>query len=257
MLFSAPVWANQARQMCLSCHSSHYTERGKCSGCHRGNPASERKNIAHAGLIASKYAQYTIGEPSYLNGANNVIEQYSCRRCHISNGRGNRLAVNLDASAARKTPEELLSSIRRPVNNMPDFRLNDEQVTLLVNAILAGSQTYTSDADAPVAVHFINANKSIIDIFTRTCGSCHRLLSERGGALGFGDIGPNLSGLFSANYPKTFRGEKAWTFENIKLWLKNPREFKFWAGMRPIKLTEKELKELESILIISSYSNIF
>jgi hypothetical protein len=67
------------------------------------------------------------------------------------------------------------------------------------------------------------------------------------GALGAGDIGPNLSGLFSQHYPKTFRNGEVWSARNLRAWLKNPREIREWARMQPVVLTEKEMKELEAI----------
>lgn len=252
LLLSAPALAEQSHRLCLACHPVHYAERGGCSSCHRGNPASDRKNIAHAGLVAGKYARYTLDDPQYLKGAHSLLDQYSCRRCHISNGRGNRLAANLDASVARKSPSELDNSILLPVNNMPDFRLNKEQTTLLVNAILAGSHSRTPEVSTPAAVHFSNAKNKNTDVFTRTCGSCHRLLSEHRGALGAGKIGPDLSGLFSVNYPKNYRVNDSWTPHNLSFWLKNPREVQLWSRMRPVRLTADELNELESILQISS-----
>ncbi|MEI6208948.1 MAG: selenite/tellurite reduction operon c-type cytochrome lipoprotein ExtS [Desulfuromonadales bacterium] len=239
--------------MCLACHPSHHSERGRCPDCHRGNPASERRNIAHAGFISGKYARYTLGDTSYLNGVNRLVDLYSCRRCHISNGRGNRLAINLDAAAARKTAEELEVSIRNPVDNMPNFGLGSQQTILLVNAILAGSQRQKAGTGAPVAVHFSVAKNRNVDVLSRACGTCHRVLSERRGALGTGNIAPNLSGLLSTWYPKTFRNEYAWTFQNLKSWLKNPRAARPWTRMRPVvSLSGDELSELESILKVTS-----
>ena len=252
---SAAAFAEPTRQICLSCHTSHFAERGVCTGCHRGNPGSERKNIAHKEVVAGKYARYTLGDKVYLDSANRSLDQYACRRCHIIDGRGNRLAINLDASAPRKTTEELADAIRRPVNNMPDFALDEEQRVLLVNAILAGSKTHKTEINTPVAVHF-NSAKNIgeADVFTRKCGSCHRLLSESRGGVGSGNIAPNLSGLLSPHYPKSFKGSEAWTFRNLKSWLNNPREFKALTTMRPIKLTDEELKELESVLRLTYVS---
>lgn len=238
--------------MCLACHTVHYAERGGCPDCHRGNPSSERKNIAHAGLIPGKYAFFALGDQPHVKNGNRLIDQYACRRCHVIDGRGNRLAVSLDMAAAGKTPGELAGSIRRPVEFMPDFGMDEEGITYLLNAILAGSQRRKADAGGPVAVHFDIAGKKSDDVFSIKCGSCHRVLSERRGALGKGNIGPNLSGLLSTYYPKTFRDSQAWTVQNLKTWLNNPREIKPWARMRPIKLTGDETRELESILQVSS-----
>jgi cytochrome c2 len=135
---------------------------------------------------------------------------------------------------------------------MPNFHLNEEQAALLVNALLAGSRSHISDVRAPVTVHFSNATVKNVDVFSRACGFCHSVLSERRGALGTANTGPNLSGLLSVNYPKTFRFNDSWTVHNLSSWLKNPREVRLSARMRPIELTDVEYKELISILQITS-----
>jgi mono/diheme cytochrome c family protein len=245
---TTPAWGGQPPQLCLSCHPVHYAERGRCSDCHRGNPASERKNIAHAGLRAGKYARFTLGDGVYIKEGERLMEQLACRRCHVSGGRGNRLAVSLDGAAVRKTAGELALSIRRPVANMPNFALTEDQITTLVNAVFAGSQGHDTAESAPVRVHFNASGKKRADIFSAKCGSCHRILSERLGAVGTGEVGPNLSGLFSEYYPKTFKNGDAWTIQNLSAWLKNPRETRAWAKMLPVTLTEAEIKELTQIL---------
>lgn len=242
------VWGGQKLQLCLSCHVPHYTGRAVCSDCHHGNPASERKNIAHSGLRAGKYVRFTLGDFSEKKEREWLMEELACRRCHVSGGRGDRLATNLDGAAVRKTAGELVLSIRHPVAAMPDFRLNDEQITTLVNAVFAGSSGRQPDNTAPVKVHFNTSGNKREDLFSKKCGSCHRTLTASLGALGTGDIGPNLSGLFSGFYPKTFRNGESWNARNLSAWLKNPREIKVWARMQPVVLTGKELKELETML---------
>lgn len=250
-LAAVPAWGVQPRRLCLSCHPAHYAARGGCSDCHLGNPASERKNIAHAGVRAGKYARFTIGDEAYIKGGERLMDQLACRRCHVSGGRGNRLAVSLDGAAVRKTAGELALSIRLPVSIMPNFALKEEETTTLVNAILAGSQGRQTDGAAPVRVHFSNIGKKRVDIFMAKCGGCHRILSRRLGAVGTGEAAPDLSGLFSVFYPKTFRGGEAWTHRNLAAWLKNPREIRPWARMLPVALTGTETKELESVIIVS------
>ena len=247
--------AGYQRQLCLSCHPAHYTERGRCNDCHLGNPASERKNIAHAGFRKGKHARFTLGEKTFVTYEQHLMDQLACRRCHISAGRGNRLAVSLDGAAVRRTAGELALSIKQPVANMPDFALNEEQVTTLVNAILDASQGRNTDKSAPVGVHFITSGKKNPDVFSTKCGGCHRILSERCGAIGISEIGPNLSGLFSTYYPKTFKNNGAWTIPNMNTWLKNPREIRRWSKMQPVALTEVETKELVSIITVSPESH--
>ena len=47
-------------------------------------------------------------------------------------------------------------------------------------------------------------------MFNNHCGSCHRMLTQQLGGLGQGDIGPNLSGIFSEFYFKNFKDGKSW-----------------------------------------------
>lgn len=77
------------------------------------------------------------------------------------------------------------------------------------------------------------------------------MLSERLGAVGTGNIGPNLSGLFTEFYPKTFRNNGIWTVSNLNLWLQNPRKIKVGARMQPVPLTGAEAKDLEPIILVS------
>ncbi len=251
LLAAAPTWGGQARQLCLSCHPSHYTERGGCSYCHLGNPSTERKNIAHAGLRPGRYARFTLGDRDQIRVGELLMDRLACRRCHVSGGRGNNLAVSLDGSAARKTAGELALSIRHPAANMPDFRLDEEQITTLVNAVFAGAEGRETAETAVARVHFNASGKKSADVFSTKCGSCHRILSDRFGAVGSGEIGPNLSGLFTRHYPKTFRDGEAWTARNLAVWLKNPREIRPWSRMLPVSLTEAETKELVSIISVA------
>ena len=251
-LAALPAWGGQQLQLCLSCHPAHYTERGTCSHCHRGNPASERNNIAHTGLRAGKFVRFTLGEPVQKKEGEHLMYQFGCRRCHITAGRGNALASNLDGAAARKTAKELVLSIRQPVATMPKFGLDDERITMLVNMIFAGSEGRDMNKSAPVKVHFNNSGNKSEDIFSKKCGSCHRVVTGHLGALGSGDIGPNLSGLFSPYYPKTFKNRENWTSRNLGDWLKNPRAIQIWARMQPVTLNEKEMAELVAIFPVST-----
>jgi cytochrome c2 len=246
VMIATPV-AAQPRQLCLSCHPAHYEARGECTGCHLGNAASLRKNIAHAGIRAGKYTRFIMADAGRVKSQELLLEQYACRRCHLSSGRGNHLAANLDSSAIRNTAQQLASSIRQPVAGMPDFGMNDDRVTTLVNAILTGSKGHENDTLLPVKVHF-SVGRQGADVFSTKCGSCHQLLSRRLGALGTSRIAPNLSGLLTEYYPKTFRYNDVWTFRKLEVWLKNPRDVKPLAGMLPVVLKKTELNELDSIL---------
>ena len=250
-LLCLPAWGAQTRQMCLSCHPSHYAGQGGCVGCHRGNPGSDRKNIAHHRLIAGRFARFTLGETAELYEGKRLLELYGCRRCHVSAGKGNRLATPLDTLADVRNPEEIVAAIKAPAQGMPDFRLTEQQAVLLVNAVLAGArQGRVQDREQPLRVHFEPDQGGKENVFTRKCGPCHRVLTERQGVLGKGDIGPNLSGLFSAYYPKTFDQGKAWTGERLRHWLVNPRAVRAGARMPPIELSAAEFRELVETLLV-------
>lgn len=248
LALAAPVFGGQARQLCLTCHPVHLSERGRCIDCHLGNSESTRKNIAHSGLRAGKFIRFTVGDAVQVKKGDLLLEQFACRRCHVSDNRGNRLAVSLDAAANLKTGEELAASIRRPVENMPDFGLSEDQITILVNALYYRSNSNNVKTGKPDTVHFNMQKNKKTDVFTRKCAPCHRVLSERLGALGTGNIGPNLSGILTPNYPQTFKGKAAWSAQSIKTWLSNPRKIYPWSRMLPITLTDSELKDLTTIL---------
>lgn len=253
LLAAAPALAGPVRQLCQSCHPSHYVERGLCTTCHRGNPASDRKNIAHQLLISGRYAAFTLGDSPLLRRGGRLIEQFACRRCHVIGGRGNRLSANLDHSVARKAPEAITESILHPVQNMPDFHMEESRSVMLVNALLAeaGRQKAVSGEQRQI-VHFDRKGTVGKDIFSRTCGSCHRVLTARLGGLGQGDAGPNLSGLLSPHYPATFRENGRWAERELGEWLKNPRQTRAMARMQPVILTAAEFRELVEILTVES-----
>lgn len=231
--------------MCLVCHPRHYEAAGSCSDCHRGDPRSSRKNIAHSGLVGGAYAPRGGREAQRrVESGKRLIERFGCRRCHLQAGRGNRLAMDLDQAGSMRSPVALQRSIRYPVDAMPDFRVDDEQAVQLVSAILAGARPPA--AAAPLAVHFSPGAAGKQEVFTIKCGGCHRLLSEQAGPLGSGRIGPNLSGLLSTFYAPTFRETEAWTPERLKLWLDNPRGIRPWAGMLPVRLNGEEFRQLLS-----------
>lgn len=255
-LLCLPAWGAQARPLCLSCHPAHYAEQGDCVGCHRGNSGSTRKNIAHQRLIAGRFARFTLGETSALNEGKRLLEQYACRRCHVSAGKGNRLATPLDTLADTKKTEEVAAAIKAPAQGMPDFRVTERQAVLLVNAILANARHVLSQHQAqPLRVHFDPAQSGKENIFSRKCGACHRALTENQGLLGRGDIGPNLTGLLSGYYPKTFGEGRVWAGERLKRWLENPRAVRPGARMPPVELSPAEFSELVETLQVGQGEN--
>jgi len=132
---------------------------------------------------------------------------------------------------------------------MPDFQMERPRAVLLVNALLAAAvrQTAASGAQRQV-VHFDRTGTAGKDVFSRTCGPCHRALTARLGGVGQGDAGPNLSGLLSPHYPETFRDKVRWTGRDLADWLNNPRKIRPGARMQPVILPEPEFRELVDIL---------
>ena len=155
------------------------------------------------------------------------------------------LASDLDTSFDRRLPEVLADAIKNPVKFMPDFYFQETDVTSLVNAILDSSAVYasTSYEDSRI-IHFEKDIKGSDNIFNKHCGLCHRMLTQQFGGLGQGDIGPNLSGIFSRFYFKNFKESKSWNADRLKQWLKNPRDIRVNTQMPPIKLTEDDLRHL-------------
>lgn len=249
-LAAFPVLGAGQRELCLNCHPPHYAEQGSCTNCHGGNPDSDRKNIAHFKLIGGRFAHFTLGNTGPVREGERILQQYACRRCHVSGKKGNLLAASLDRVVSAKTSEEILLSIKRPVLGMPDFRLPDKEMTALVNAIHAGAKKgWAGKEERPLAVLFTQQQKGK-DAFTLKCGSCHKILSERKGVLGGGDYGPNLSGLLTEFYPQTFDKGEAWHEKHLQQWLENPRKTRAMARMQPVAVTEAEWRELLEIMAV-------
>jgi cytochrome c2 len=136
---------------------------------------------------------------------------------------------------------------------MPNFQCDDRQIASLVNAILAASEPAVPRVKEMVqVVHFEDEKMSRENSFVKQCGPCHRILSERYGGLGKGDIGPNLSGLLSEFYPSAYRDAETWTIEKLRKWLENPRSSRPAARMRPVRLTTGEFTLLVETLSIDN-----
>ncbi len=234
-----------AQPSCLHCHRSHYEQLGACTGCHRGNDRTERRAVAHHGLISGKFAHFTLRGAPEVERGKKLTETFVCRRCHRMAGKGNRLAADLDLLLAARTPEQLFASIKSPVLAMPDFHFDDRQIIDLVNAVLAGGTGGgVKGAETPQVVHFEDGTQSRENLFVRKCGPCHRALTEKFGGLGMGDTAPNLSGLFSGFYPRIFRESEPWNPDRLKKWLENPRSVRAYSRMRPVRLTGVEFEQL-------------
>ena len=241
-------WVMAGQKGCLVCHTPHYAERGKCIACHRGDDRTGRKRVAHDGLIPGRLAWFTIGGSPHTARGEKLLESFACRRCHSTGGNGNRLAADLDGVLQTRQTREIERAIASPVPSMPDFRLADADVADLVNALLAGTSRRTANKrERPLTVHFQDEGEKET-VFEKFCGACHRALTTRHGGLGKGAIGPNLSGLFSPFYPRTFHGRERWSEAHLKTWLANPRRVKKTALMQPVMLGSDDFARLAAIL---------
>lgn len=245
MAGGAEAGTRKRPSLCISCHSVHYADRGNCISCHRGNDRSDRKNIAHLDIIPGSMSHFTLGDVPLVRKGMQLIDRFACRRCHWISGKGSRCASNLDRLYATTPPRAIQQSIVRPAVLMPDFHVSEQQGIALVNAIMAGGMAAGEERrELPQVVHFVESGEKRKDVFTASCGACHRLLSEQHGGLGIGDAGPNLSGIFSEFYPHTFEGNRSWTKERLETWLKNPRKVRHGSTMRPVLLEKVKIPEL-------------
>ena len=173
----------------------------------------------------------------------------------MSAGKGNSpAAANLDSLFIQRSPEEIVAAILKPAMGMPDFKVSGQQVIMLVNAILDGAKEKRSSKVNQYTVHFKPGNAIRDDIFSKKCGACHQALTAQLGVLGTGNTGPNLSGLLSIWYPKTFKNGVEWNREHVLDWLKNPRTARINAAMQPVVLSANEFNQLVDILVIKQVS---
>ena len=246
-----PVAANGAANNCLSCHDIHDDGMAACTSCHRGDSRSTRINVAHNNFIAGQYAFFTDNGSAAVKQGLELINTLGCRRCHITDGKGNDLAANLDFLFDNATPAALHAALDKPAYYMPAFRLADEQITRLINAVLYGGYHRGDSLPAeeiPVVVHFEKKAANEKDTFSKACGLCHKALTAGHGGLGEGIVAPNLSGLFSEFYPGLVDGRLRWDEKNLREWLKNPRDKRANTQMLPVALNEEERHSLMQVL---------
>jgi cytochrome c2 len=200
-------------------------------------------------LIQGEYACFTLPESPVVKTGHWLINISGCRRCHQTGHKGNVLASNLDTSFDNILPEVLADAIKNPAIFMPDFFFQETDVTSLVNAILDSSAVYASKSgELSQVIHFEVDKEDSDNIFSRNCGACHRILTQRIGGIGKGDIGPNLSGLFSDFYFQNFKDSKSWDSNGLEQWLKNPRDIRTNAQMPPVNQKKDELRHLITIM---------
>lgn len=234
-----------AREGCGSCHAAHYAEAGACDDCHRGQPSSARKELAHARLLSGRAAEHRLRNGPAVSEGRRLVEAAACRRCHTIGAGGNRLATNLDNVAWKREQPELMTSITEPVENMPVFDFDRGQAEALIAFLLSRARSDASDE--AYRVQFARDASLAPSTFEDKCGGCHRLLTSLG-PRGSGKRGPNLSGLLTSFYPETAPGERAWTERLLADWVANPRALRPNTVMPPVPLSEAELQQvLESI----------
>jgi mono/diheme cytochrome c family protein len=226
---------------CRSCHAAHYLREGSCHDCHRGNPGAAREELAHERLLAGRAAEIRLPTSFALREGRRLVEALACRRCHTIGGKGNRLATSLDGVVWKREQAELVGSVRAPVENMPDFGLDEAQAEALAAFLLKSG--HPDQPQDTYRVHFSRPASALATVFHKECGGCHRLLG-RTGPVGTGNAGPNLSGLFTPFYPDTAPGDRRWTERALADWLRNPRAFRAHTTMPPVALGEDDLSKL-------------
>lgn len=224
---------------CGSCHELHYLREGACHECHRGNPSALRVELAHERLLTGHASAHRMLDGPALREGRRLVEALACRRCHGIGAESNRLATELDKVVWTREQAALVSSIREPVENMPRFGLDERQAEAIIAFLLrSGSRDQPQDR---YRVHFTRSASAAPTVFQKSCGGCHRFLGGAG-PVGSGNTGPNLSGLFTAFYPKTAPGDGAWTEKALADWLRNPRASRHTTTMPPVELSAEELR---------------
>jgi len=230
------------KDLCTDCHKPHFKNES-CIICHRGNPNTRRLDIAHENIISGKYLLYKI-EGKTAKDSVNLINQLGCRRCHIVGKNGNRKGNNLNNIMIKKTIKNIRDSILNPSDYMPNFNLSEENIVLLINGLLLESEK----GDYKGGKNFFYIKRDLKEnLFNKKCGKCHKLISDKTGPIGKGDIAPNLSSIFSQYYPKT-KNLKLNTPEELIKFLKNPRYHNRSNIMPVVEIKKKEAEEIIKLL---------
>lgn len=230
---------------CLDCHAVHHADAGSCVSCHRGDAGATRPALAHRGLLDGTLAAHVWPQGEVVTRGRALIALAACRRCHTIDGQGQTVAVALDRVAWSREPAALRASIREPVDNMPDFGFAPREADTVIAALLSLAPPAT--ADPSYRVWFTADAEGEPGAFEKHCGGCHRLLTADG-PLGVSAAGPNLSGLFSPFHPKTAANDRAWTPEELRRWLDNPRAVRPATPMPRPSLQAAEVDEILTTL---------
>ena len=240
----APARGAAGANSCTHCHATrHYPTLGTCTGCHRGNPAAARATLAHDHLLRGAAAAWSIPHVGAVRDGERLRDRLGCRRCHVSGGLGNALAISLDAAVWQRDQEALRSSIQHPATFMPDFGLSSAQADRLIAVLLRDGDR--QGRQQRYLVRFRAGAAVPANAFVVRCGGCHRALTAIG-PLGLGSAGPNLSGLFTPFYP-TADG-RAWNRERLERWAHNPRAERPGTTMHPVSASPEELAQIAQLL---------
>lgn len=235
------ILVNGFASNCIKCHSSHYEEIADCTTCHRGIDSTSRKNIAHFNLITGKFADFLFNSKD-ISDAKRIIEDAGCRRCHLIAEKGNHLARDLYFTGKNREGEYISKMIKEPNEYMPNFNFDNATVVKIAKFIIFDGTVRRESKISPYPVYLDSEEKNI---FSEKCGRCHKALLKGIGPAGKGDIGPNLSGIFTDYYkPFTFEKDRKFDENLLKKWLKNPRSINKNTTMPIINLSDSELKDL-------------
>lgn len=222
---------------CLGCHVTHYAQHGGCVDCHRGDARAGRPELAHHRLLAGAAAAWSLpGSPVLLRAAA-MRDSLGCRRCHLSGGKGERLAISLDTVAWPRTQDELRTSLVDPATAMPSFGLSARAADTLIAVLLRDADRF--GGSPRYQVRFRAGSDDSLRTFARLCGGCHRALTPDG-PQGSGGDGPDLSGLAGAFHPAA--ADSAWDRARLERWLRNPRAVRPQATMLPVAVKPDELE---------------
>lgn len=232
-----PPAAPVAPPTCLACHAAHYARHGGCVDCHRGDARAARADLAHHRLLSGAAAAWALPGSPVLPRATALRDSLGCRRCHVTGGKGERLAISLDTVAWPRTQQELREALVHPAAAMPSFGLDARAADTLAAALLrdadrlGGSPRYQ--------VRFRAGSDDSLRTFARLCGGCHSALTPDG-PQGTGGDGPDLTGLAGAFHPAA--ADSAWDRGRLERWLRNPRAVKPQATMLPVTVKPDELE---------------